>query len=328
VSHVRVLVTGATGFLGTHVVEQLLSAGHQVRALVRTPLQRTPVEIIRGDVTDPLSLERAAAGCEAVIHCAAVISFRARQAAHTHRVNVEGTRNLLAAARGAGVKRFVFTSSVAALGRPNGEPADETARYDWPVGLAYNESKRDAEELVRAADALETVCLNPALVLGPEEQHRHMLPLFRAVRWGLVPVVPDGGVTLCDVRDVAAAHVAALERGTPGARYVLGGPQLTFVEFISAMAAAVGARAPRLELPAALVRGGVLPLVWAEKLGLPLPYSPRYAPYLTTRGFYRSDRAVAELGYRTRDAAETIGDAVAWYCQQGWLLPLGRSRLL
>jgi dihydroflavonol-4-reductase len=319
VSHVRVLVTGATGFLGTHVVGQLLSAGHQVRALVRTPPQRAQAEIIRGDVTDPRSLEPAVAGCEAVIHCAAVISFRAREAAWTKQVNVEGTRHLLSAARVAGVKRFVHTSSVAALGRPNGVPGDESARYDWPVGLAYNESKRDAEELVRATTGMETVCLNPALVLGPEEQHRHMLPLFRAVRWGLLAAVPDGGVTLCDVRDVAAAHVAALERGTPGARYVLGGPQLTFVEFIGAMAAAVGARAPRRELPAGLLRAGVLPLVWAEKLGLPLPFSPRYSPYLTTRSFYKSDRAVADLGYRTRDAATTIGDAVAWYRSQDLL---------
>jgi dihydroflavonol-4-reductase len=316
---VRVLLTGATGFLGSHIVEQLLSAGHQVRAVCRSPLQRGDVEVIRGDLTQPDSLPPAMRGCDAVIHSAAMLSFKASDAAHQREVNVQGTRNVVEAARASGVRRLVFTSSVAALGRPNGEPADESRRYDWPVGLSYNETKRDAEEIVRHARDLETISLNPALVLGPGERYRHSLPLFRLAKWGLLTLVPVGGMTLCDVRDVAAAHIAALTRGQPGERYILGGPQLTFSQLASELAAATGGHPARVELPSVLLRLGSLPLVVAEKLGLRLPYSPLYAPYLTLRSFYSSDRAIADLGYRTRSAAETIGDAAAWYRAEGLL---------
>jgi nucleoside-diphosphate-sugar epimerase len=316
---VRVLVTGATGFLGSHVLEQLLSAGHEVRALVRSPLQRAGVEIVRGDVTDPGSLARAMSGCEAVIHSAAVVTFRVSEAVRQREVNVQGTRNIVEAARAAGVRRLVYTSSVAALGRPNGRDADETTRYDWPVGLSYNETKRDAEEIVRQARDLETISLNPAMVVGPGERYRHTLPLFRLAKWGLLRVVPEGGATLCDVRDVAAAHVAALGRGRSGERYVLGGPHLSFAELAGELAAATGGSPARLELPSVMVRFGALPLVVVEKLGVPMPYSPLYAPYLTLRSFYKSDRAIAELGYQTRPAADTIGDAAAWYRAEGLL---------
>jgi dihydroflavonol-4-reductase len=315
---VRVLVTGATGFLGSHIVEQLLSAGHEVRALVRSD-QRINAEIVRGDVTNAASLAPAMAGCEAVIHSAAVVTFKVREAARQRDVNVQGTRNVVEAARTAGVKRLVFTSSVAAIGMPNGRAADESTRYDWPVGLVYNETKRDAEDIVRHARDLETISLNPALVLGPRERYHHSLPLFRLARWGLLQVVPAGGATLCDVRDVAAAHVAALTKGRPGERYVLGGPQLTFAELAAELAVATGGRPARAEIPSLFVRFGALPLVIAERLGLPMPYSPLYAPYLTMRAFYKSDRAVADLGYRMRSAAETIGDAVAWYRGEGLL---------
>jgi dihydroflavonol-4-reductase len=208
---------------------------------------------------------------------------------------------------------------VAAIGRPNGSAADEKQRYDWPVGLTYNETKRDAEDVVRNAAGLETICLNPALVLGPRERYRHSLPLFRFAKWGLLQIVPDGGATLCDVRDVAAAHVAALTKGTPGARYILGGPQLTFAQLADELAAATGGRRARASLPTLAIRAGALPLVMAEKLGVPMPYSPLYAPYLTMRSFYSSERAIADLGYHTRSAAETIGDAAAWYKSEGYL---------
>jgi dihydroflavonol-4-reductase len=312
----RVLVTGATGFLGSHIVDHLLAAGHQVRALVRSLPQRGDIELILGDVTRPGSLAPAMDGCDAVIHSAAVLTFKASEAARQREVNVEGTRNLVEATRAAGIRRLVYTSSVAALGRPSGDSVDEEARYDWPVGLNYNETKRDAEEIVRGAADLDTISLNPAMVLGPRERYRHSLPLFRLAKWSLLALVPAGGVTVCDVRDVAAAHVAALTQGTPGARYILGGPQLTFVELAEELAAATGGRAPRGELPAALLRFGMLPLVLAEKIGVPLPYSPLYAPYLTACMFYSSTRAADALGYRTRPASETIGDAAAWYRSQ------------
>src|SRR5436305_4189330 len=167
----QVLLTGATGFLGSHVARALVSAGHRVRALARPTSSRAiladvpELEWVEGDVVDVGSLRAAVRDCEAVVHAAAVVEFAPRWAARQREVNVEGTRHVLEAARAGGIKRLVHTSSIAAVGRGTpGTIADETTRYDWPLGLGYNESKRDSERLIMRAEGLETVCLNPALV--------------------------------------------------------------------------------------------------------------------------------------------------------------------
>lgn len=322
----RVLLTGATGFVGSHVARALVAAGHEVRALVRPTSPRDLLADVPeiawapGDILDAPSLPAAVRGCDAVIHTAAMVAFAPAQAAEQRQVNVEGTRHVLEAARAAGVKRFVHTSSVAAIGMgPEGQVADEETRYDFPPGLPYNETKRDAERLVRRAEGIETVCLNPALVFGPGEVHRRTLPLFRAVKWGLAPLVPRGGNTLCDVRDVAAAHVAALTRGEPGQRYILGGPMLTFRELLTTLAEVTGGARPIAELPPALVRAAIVPLAFAERVGVKLPFGTGNALYLTTHRYYASARAEEALGYRTRPAVETLGDAARWYTSQGVL---------
>jgi dihydroflavonol-4-reductase len=319
----RVFLTGATGFLGSHVARQLVAAGHAVRALARPRADRTllddvpEIEWVVGDVCEPASLVPAVRDCEAVIHTAASVTFRRQLREQQRAINVEGTRHLLAAAQAAGVRRFVQTSSVAAVGRPaEGGIADEEARYDFPPGLAYNESKRDSELLVRRAGGLETVCLNPALVVGPGDFHRRLLPLFRAVKWGLLPLVPPGGTTLCDVRDVAGAHVNALTAGQPGARYLLGGPHLTLRELATAIARLTRGAPPLVELPASVVRLGFVPLALLERAGVPLPFSTAATFYLVTHGYYSSARAQAELGYHVRPAEETLGDAARWYASQ------------
>jgi dihydroflavonol-4-reductase len=318
----RVLLTGATGFIGSHVARQLVAAGHEVRALARPTADRhalhdlPEVEWVRGDVLEPSSVAEAVRGCAAVIHTAASVTFKTREEDQQRAVNVEGTRHLLAAARAAGVRRFVQTSSVAAVGQPSGGVADEDARYDFPPGLGYNESKRDSERLVRTAADLETVCLNPALVVGPGDLHRRLLPLFRAIKWGLLPLVPPAGLTLCDVRDVAGAHVAALVGGRPGARYLLGGPHLTMRDLAAAIARVTDGAPPLGVLPATLVRAAVVPLALLERVGARLPFHTGAALYFLTNGYYSSARAQAELGYRTRPAEETLGDAARWYATQ------------
>jgi dihydroflavonol-4-reductase len=322
----QVLLTGATGFLGSHVARALVAGGHTVRALARPGSSRgilsdvPELEWVTGDVVDAGSLRAAVRGCEAVVHAAAMVAFAPKEAARQREVNVEGTRHVLEAARAAGVRRLVHTSSIAAVGRPPvGGVADEETRYDWPPGLGYNESKRDSERLVRRAEGIETICVNPSLVFGPGEVYKRTLPLFRLVKWGLLPLVPPGGTTLCDVRDVAAAHVAALTRGEPGARYITGGPHLTFRQLATTIAEVTHGARPIAELPAALMRAAALPVVALHRLGVPLPFSPGNVAYLGNYGYYSSARAEAALGYRTRDAAETLGDSARWYTTQGLL---------
>ena len=322
----RVLLTGATGFLGSHIVDALLAGGHEVVALVRPRRLATPdVQLptrnrVPGDILDPESLGRAFAHVDAVIHTAAMVTFAPGAAGEQRRVNVEGTRNVVEAARAAAVRRLVYTSSVAAVGRaPGGGAADEETRYDWPPGLGYNESKRDAERLVRRATGLETVCLNPALIFGPGEVSRRTLGLFRLVKRGLLPLVPPGATTICDVRDVAAAHVAALTAGEPGARYILGGPHLSFRALATTIAEVTGGRRPLATVPASLLRAASLPLAALGRLGLPLPIGPGNLAYLMYEGTYRSQRAEATLGYRSRPAVETLGDAARWYAAEGLL---------
>jgi dihydroflavonol-4-reductase len=319
----HVLLTGATGFLGSHVARALVASGHRVRALARVTSKRDiladvpETEWVTGDLVDPRAVEEAVRGCDAVIHTAAIVGFTPRVAARQHEVNVEGTRRLLDAARAAGVRRFVHTSSIAAIGRGReGAVADEETRYDWPPGLGYNESKRDSERLVRRATGIETVCVNPALVFGPGEVYRRTLPLFRLVKWGLMPLVPPGGTTLCDVRDVAAAHVAALTHGEPGARYILGGPQVTFRELATTIAEVTRGARPIAVVPAGLLRAAAMPVAGLGRLGLRLPLSAGNIAYLGHFGYYASARAEAALGYHTRPAAETLGDAARWYTSQ------------
>lgn len=320
----RVLLTGVTGFLGSHIAHALLAAGHEVMALVRPGStvggQLSAVGSIHGDILDLPSVRAAVRGCEAVVHSAAMVEFAPRLAARQREVNVEGTRHVLQAAREAGARRLVHTSSIAAVGRaPEGGVADEETRYDWPIGLGYNESKRDAERLVLRAEGIETVCLNPSLVFGPGEVYKRTLPLFRLIKWGLLPLVPAGGTTLCDVRDVAAAHVAALTQGEPGARYILGGPHVTFRQLATTIAEVTGGARPVAELPASLVRAAALPIAALGRVGVPLPFSAANIVYLGHHGYYSSARAEAALGYRTRDAHETLADAARWYTSNGLL---------
>jgi nucleoside-diphosphate-sugar epimerase len=322
----RVFVTGGTGFVGHHVLARLVEAGHQVRALRRGAVGGrwagpAGVAWVPGEVLDRASLEAGMAGCEAVIHAAAQLSTSRRDFGRQREVNVGGTENAVAAALRSGIRRFVHTSSIAALGRPvRGAVADEQQPYDWEPGFNYQETKRDSERVALAASqqGMEVVSLNPALVLGPEEPHRRSLRLLRVVKRGLARLAPPGGNTICDVRDVAAAHVAALSRGRSGERYILGGPYVSFEELLTLYARALQRPAPVAAVPASLVRAGQLALFGFERLApVPLPASPAYLSVFLLERRYTSARAEGELGYRTRPARETVGDTVAWYRAQG-----------
>lgn len=327
----RVLCTGGTGFVGSHVLRALVGGGHAVRALCRPesrPLPGIPagagaglVEWSRGDLLDLPSLREAAAGCDAVLHVGADVTQLGSPAARAHQrqVNVEGTGNVIEAALGAGARRLIHTSSVAALGRPSpGTIGDENTPYDWPPGMPYNETKRDSERaaLTGGARGLDVVVLSPAFVLGPDDPRRRLSSLLRAVKLGLARIAPPGGLTVCDVRHVAAAHVAALTRGRPGERYVLGGAHLTWRELLAELAVALAAPGPLVTLPEIALRLAVVPLGLLALLG-PLDLGISRLTAFGSERFFSSAKAIAELGYEETPPARLVAETVAWYRDSG-----------
>jgi dihydroflavonol-4-reductase len=326
----KVLVTGATGFVGAAIARALLAAERQVRVLVRSGsdrgnLQRLPVETVDGDLADVGSLERALEGCTGLFHAAADYRLGARDPTELYRTNVEGTRHILNAARAAGVGRIVYTSSVATMGIPaDDSPGDERT----PVALGdmighYKRSKYLAEEVVRdaARAGLSVVIVNPSTPVGPGDikpTPTGQLVLDAAA--GRMPAYVDTGLNVVHVDDVAAGHLLAFERGRAGERYILGGENLTLQTILTQIARLVGRRPPRIRLPYA----AVLPLAYAaEAVAKITGRSGRVTlegvRMSRKRMFFSSAKAVNELGYRWRPPVDAFDDAVRWFRERGAL---------
>jgi dihydroflavonol-4-reductase len=326
-----VLITGASGFVGSAVLRHLVQAGHRVRALVRPDSDRrnldgVPVEIVVGDLRDRASLERAAAGCSGLFHVAADYRLWTPKPDGIYQTNVSGTRELMLAAAAAGVERIVYTSSVATLGlTPDGTPADETApaAIDDMIGH-YKRSKflAEAEVLKLAEDeGLPVVIVNPSTPVGPRDIKP--TPTGRMIveaAAGRMPAFVDTGLNLVHVADVAAGHLLAYERGAVGERYILGGDNMTLREILRDIAAITGRRPPRVRLP----HGLVVPIAYVAEAWARLGGGE---PFVTVDGvrmarklmFFSSQKARDALGFRPRPAAEALRDAVEWYRLNGYL---------
>lgn len=257
----KTLVTGATGFIGSELVGQLLATGTEVRILRRATSRLDllgdavdKVEHAIGDVTDPGSLLRAMRGVHRVYHTAAFVGFGGKKDhAALARVNVGGTANVVNAALKAGVERLVHTSSIAAFGRPEHEAGilDETAVWHASrVNTAYAVSKHEAElEVYRGlAEGLDAVMVNPALVFGIGRPGENTREMAEKLRDGKIPAVPVGGTNVVDVRDVAAGHIAAMHHGATGERYFLGSENLYWRTIFDTLAEALGVEPPRRTL--------------------------------------------------------------------------------
>jgi dihydroflavonol-4-reductase len=326
----KALVTGATGFVGAAVVRALLAAHWQVRALVRrgsvrSNLRSLDVEAVEGDLTDFDSLVRAAQGCAGLFHAAADYRLGARDPSQLYRNNVDGTRNMLTAARRAGVQRIVYTSSVATIGIPaDGAPGDERT----PVALEnmighYKRSKYLAEEVVREAarESASVVIVSPSTPVGPGDVKptpTGQLVLDAAA--GRMPAYVDTGLNVVHVDDVAAGHLLAYERGEAGERYILGGQDMTLREILEVIAALVGRQPPRVRLP----YGVVLPIAYlaegyAKLSGRSGRITLEGVRMSRKRMFFSSAKAVRELGYRWRPPAEAFEDAIRWFRERGEL---------
>jgi len=326
---VKALVTGGTGFVGAHVVRALLEAGHTPRVLKRTTSRMEALEGLQGyepfvgDVLDPASLIPAMEGCEWVFHVAAVSDYWRQPVDWLYKVNVEGTRHVLAAAKQAGVRRLVFTSSAAAIGRrADGFPADETVTFNQsPAEFPYAHSKFLAEiEVFKAViDGLDAVIVNPAVVIGPGDVYQGAGSLLIEMARGHLPGIPPGGVTLIDVRDVAAAHLAAAERGRTAERYILGAVDLSHKAWIRLIADVIGVRTPWLHMP-----GWAMPLLGGlvdagRALRLPIPANGDQIRASARHIYFNCDKAWAELGEPQVSVQDSLRDTFDWYCAHGMM---------
>ncbi len=323
-------MTGATGFVGSAVARALLGAGWQVRALVRGASNRgnlagLEVEIAVGDLNDLKSLELAMSGCTAVFHVAADYRLGAPKPDELYRNNVDGTRNVLAAASHAGVQRLVYTSSVATIGLPkNGSPGIEAspATLDDMIGH-YKRSKFLAEAVAREAapDGVAVIIVNPSTPVGPGDikpTPTGQLVLDAAA--GRTPAYVDTGLNIVHVDDVAAGHLLAFHHGKAGERYILGGEDLSLREILTQIAQLVGRRPPRIRLP----HTAILPVAFvaeavARVLGQTSRITVEAVRMSQKRMFFSSAKAAQELGYRWRPPLEAFADAIRWFRDRGLL---------
>lgn len=312
----RVLVTGASGFLGSRLVERLASEGHEVRALVRPSSKRghlrgaVPVE---GDVLDEASLDRAMEGCQAVFHAAAVLGFWKGVESRQEEVNVLGTRRVCEAARRAGVGRLVHTSSVAAVGIPEeGAVADESSPFTpESARTAYARTKQAAEREVLES-GLDAVILNPSVVYGIRPNLHYASNLFQDLAAGRVPAYPTGGTSWVWAEDAAAGHLLAWRRGRPGRRYILGAENLPYRDFMRAVCRISGSRPPRIPVPGLPARLAAAVLEWrAAGNGRHPVLSADMARLSSRHLYYDSGRARSELGWRPTPLEEAARSELA-----------------
>jgi dihydroflavonol-4-reductase len=318
----KTLVTGATGFIGSHLVRALATRGDELKLLIRTDSSAdhlAPLEFdrVNGDVTDRRAVRRAVEGADRVFHVAGSTSMRKGRGPRVLEVNVGGTRLVCEEALAAGVERLVFTSSASALGPapPRGK-ADET--QDFPAvarGIPYVHSKHEAEaEALRvAAHGLDVVIVNPTFVLGPEDPKGTSMDLVRRFLLRQIPMYVDGGLNVSDVRDVSSGHVLADEKGVPGERYILAGRNFSLQRLFADLSRISGVPAPALKVPAS---AAVAAAEAVERFDLPLAISVDETRSAAMWWTYSGAKAKRELGYEPRSHEETLTDAVDWQAAQ------------
>ncbi|MDT4917776.1 MAG: dihydroflavonol-4-reductase [Pseudonocardiales bacterium] len=333
-----VLVTGATGFIGSAIVRALVGEGRTVVALVQpgvdeSGLDGLPVERRVADLRDPQEVRAAVEGCRTVFHVAALYRFWAPDPKTFYAVNVDGTRNVLAAARDTDVERVVYTSTVGTLGLDAGRPAQER---DYPdVGHlfgSYKRSKYVAEhEVLRAAAEGQPICLvQPTTPIGPGD--RAPTPTGRIVLDflnGRMPGFVDTELNVVHVDDVARGHLHAADKGTQGRSYIVGGENLSLAGVLRELAELTGLPVPRLRVPHALAFAAahVSELVEGRLLRKP-PHVPLEAVRMsTTRMAFDDTRARTELGYTSRSARDALADSARWYLDNGRVKPARAARI-
>lgn len=326
----QAFLTGASGFVGSHVLRALEARGASVRCLVRPSSSRrtlagTSAEIVEGDLRDPEALVRAVDGCSHVFHVAADYRLFVRRPREMYASNVEGTRNVLEAAARAGVERIVYTSTVGTLGpMPDDSPADEGSAVTLSDMVGhYKRSKYLGKQVAKqlAAGGLPIVIVHPSAPIGeadwkPTATGKIVLDFLR----GRLPALVDTGLNVVDVRDVAAGHLLASERGRVGEEYILGHRNMTLREIVETLGEITGRPAPKIRLPH-WIPLGVAAIDTALARLLPRePWLPLEAVRLARHKMYFDPaKAVAELGLPQTPIEEPLRRAVEWYRSHGYV---------
>ncbi len=316
------LVTGGTGFIGSHVVKQLAERGDRLRLLIRpgrdvSHLDDVECERADGDVTDRDSVRAAMDGVERLFHVAGKTSMRASDRRRVFDVNVGGTRNVMEEALRAGVIRAVHTSSAGAVGpaQPEGSTDESQPFTAGRLGIAYINAKHDAEGVAMsvAAKGLPVVVVNPTFVLGPDDPSGTSNRLVRRLLLRRIPAYIDGALNIVDVRDVARGHLLADEVGHEGERYLLAARNFTLQRLFADLSRIADVPPPPVKLHGNALLASVQALTHA---GLPAPASPDEVRSGMQWWTYRNDKAVRELGFSPRPHEETLEDTVAWQLEQ------------
>ena len=326
----RVMLTGASGFLGGHVLGRLLDEAVEVAAVVRSPsvaeqLRARGVVVSIGSIEDVGVLREALqVPTDCIFHIAADTSTWRGNNERQTRTNVEGTLNVLAAATATGVRRIVHTSSVSAFGQQTSILSESSPRLGKQSWINYERTKAIAEELVLEADArgaIEAVVLNPAHILGPGDRH-NWASLFLLIDQGKLPGAPPGSGAFADVREVAKAEIAAWRYPAHGEQFLLGGDQATFLQLIQVIAGELERKAPAKAMPAVFLRSyaGVLDAI-SRLSGREPSLTPQAVSFTCHHLNVDSSKAIGELGYKATPLAQLVRDTCAWLRSQGMLRP-------
>jgi len=326
----KALVTGAAGFIGSNVARLLLAEGVEVRAMIRPGedrrnLKGLDLEEIETDVLDPPALDRALSGCDTLFHLAAIYAIWKKDRSIFFKVNLQGSRNMLWAARRAGVEKVVYTSSIAGLGvKPGAELSNENTKFnqfDFANDYVLTKHLSQQEALTFAREGLPLVVVNPCFPFGEGD----VAPtptgkIIIDVASGRMPFYFAGGLNVVDVLDVARGHVLAAKKGENGEMYILGNMNLTIKDFADRVAEIAGVRKPFLRLPVAIAAPvGRLMEGIARSTGVPPIITSKEVPYMAQYLWFDTSKAREKLGLQPTPIEDSIRRSLEWFKREGYI---------